>query len=157
MSPRQYLDRLVQQQLFPDAVKFVAHALPKSEAIRWSCQCARQAYGPNPAPPAAAALQAVEQWLADPSEANRRAAWSAAQAADVGTPAGCTALAVFWSGGSMAPPEAPVVPPAEHLTAHAVGGAVMLAVVHTEPQRAAEKYRQFLSLGLEAANGGRRK
>jgi hypothetical protein len=66
------------------------------------------------------------------------------------------ALAAFWSGGSMAPPEAPVVPPGEHLSAHAVAGAVMLAVVLAEPHLAARKYGQYLALGLEIASGSRR-
>jgi hypothetical protein len=86
--------------------------------------------------PQAAAVQAAERWVADPSEANRRAAQAASEAAGLGTPAGCAAMAAFWSGGSLAPPEAPVVPPGEILTAHGSAGPVMLAAVLTEPQKA---------------------
>ena len=103
MTPPQFLAVLTEKQLAVDAVRFLAHALPKREAVWWACLCARQAAGGNlPAKPAAA-LQAAERWAADPSEDNRRKAQAAAEAAEMSTPAGCAAMAAFWSGGSMAP------------------------------------------------------
>jgi hypothetical protein len=54
----------------------------------------------------------------------------------------------------MAPPDAPPVPPGEELTGTAVAGAVMLAAVQTEPERAEEKFRRFLMQGIDIANGG---
>jgi hypothetical protein len=103
MTPRQYLDVLLEKQQFVDAVRFLAHVLPKREAVWWACLCARSAAGSGAPAPQTAALQAAERWVADPSEANRRAAQDAAEAAELGTPAGCAAMAAFWSGGSMAP------------------------------------------------------
>jgi hypothetical protein len=47
-------------------------------------------------------------------------------------------------------------PPGEHLTAHDVAGAVLLAAVVTEPEKAAEPHGGFLALGLEVAAGTRR-
>jgi hypothetical protein len=41
------------------------------------------------------------------------------------------------------------IPPAEHLTAKAVAGAVMLAAVQAEPEKAPEKYRWFLTQASE--------
>jgi hypothetical protein len=93
--------------------------------------------------------------VADPTEENRRAAHAAAEAAGLAHPAGCAAMACFWSGGSLAPANLPVVPPGEHLTAHGAAGAVMLAAV-TEPAKAAERQARFLALGLEVAAGTRR-
>ena len=151
MTARQFLDALIQKQLFIDAVRFLAHALPKREAVWWACVCARQVSGPTIAPAVAAALAAAEKWAADPSEENRRAAMPAAEAAEMGTPAGCAAMAAFFSGGSLAPPTAPVVPPAEHFTGSSVAGAVLLAGVCTQPEKAPEKYRKFLAAGLDVA------
>jgi hypothetical protein len=156
LSPRQYLDLLTGRQQVTDAVRFLAHALPKREAVWWACLCARQVSGGGPPAKEAAALQAAEKWAADPSEDNRRAALPAAEAAELATPAGCAAMAAFWSGGSLAPPSAPAVPPGEHLTAHGVAGAVLLAAVRREPEKAAEKYRKFLALGVEVASGSSR-
>ncbi len=45
------------------------------------------------------------------------------------------------------------MPPGETLTAQAAAGAVLLAGVLAEPQKAAEKYRKFLALGVDVGNG----
>jgi hypothetical protein len=153
LTPAQFLTALIEKQQFPDAVRFLAHALPKREAVWWACLCARAVAGSNLPPPIAAALQAAEKWVVDPSEENRRAAMPAAEAAEFKTPAGCAAVAAFWSGGSLGPPNVPAIPPGEYLTAHGVAGAVMLAAVQSEPEKAPEKYRKFLAQGIEVANG----
>jgi hypothetical protein len=152
LTPRQYLERLLEKQQYLDAVRLLAHALPKREGVWWACQCARLVAG-SPPPKIAAALQAAETWVADPSEENRRAAMPAAEGTEFKTPAGCAAAAAFWSGGSLGPPSVPVIPPGDYLTAHGVAGAVMLAAVQTEPEKAPDKYRKFLALGIEVANG----
>jgi hypothetical protein len=156
MTPPQFLAALTNKQLAVDAVRFLAHALPKREAVWWACLCTRAALGTAAEPAMAAAVQAAEKWVGDPSEDNRRAAGAAAEAAGMSNPAGCAAMAAFWSGGSLAPPKLPVVPPGEHLTGHGVAGAVLLAAVLTEPQKAAEKHRRFLALGAEVADGANR-
>ncbi|HYT94445.1 MAG TPA: hypothetical protein VEL76_37365 [Gemmataceae bacterium] len=156
LTPPQYLDVLIEKQQYVDAVRFLAHALPKREAVWWACLSVRAGLGTTLPAPQATALQAAERWVADPSETNRRAAETTAEAAGVGTPGGCTAMAAFWSGGSLAPPKAPVVPPGETLTAHGVVGAVLLAAVATEPQKAPDKHRKCLAQGIEVGNGTNR-
>jgi hypothetical protein len=156
MAPKPFFDQLVEKKLNEDAARFLAYALPKREAVWWACLCARQAHGPKPEQKIADAIQAAEKWAADPSEENRRAAMPAAEKAEFGTPAGCAAVAAFWSGGSLAPPNVPAVPPKEGLTAHGVSCAVMLAAVMKEPEKAAEKYAQYFKLGAEVAAGANR-
>jgi hypothetical protein len=156
MTPRQFLDALIEKQHYLDAIRFLAYALPKREAIWWACVCARSVAGGNPPPKIAAALQAAEKWVADPSEENRRSAQPASEGAELGTAAGCAAMAVFWSGGSLAPPGLPVVPPDETLTAHGAACSVMLAAVATEPGKAPEKHKKFVLLGIDVANGANR-
>jgi hypothetical protein len=156
LLPGQYLDRLVAGHQFPDAVRFLAVALPKREAVWWACLCARQAHGSNSPATVLSALQAAETWAANPSEDHRRAAFVAAEAAGLGTPAGCAAVAAFWSGGSLGPPHVATIAPPEHLTARGVAGAVQLAAVCAEPERAPEKYRRFLALGKDVADGANR-
>jgi hypothetical protein len=156
LTPSQYLEALMAKQLDVDALRFLAYALPKREAVWWACACARSGHGATLPAAAAAALQAAEKWAADPNEDHRRAAMAAAETAGLADPSGCAAAASFWSGGSLAPPNLPVVPPGEQLTAQGVAGAVMLAAVFTEPARAAEKHRTFLKLGLDVASGANR-
>jgi hypothetical protein len=73
----------------------------------------------------------------------------AAEAAQLSTPAGCAGLGAFFSGGSLSPPEAPPNPPGEFLTAKAVAGAVTIAAVATEPEKAPEKFRAFIGQAIE--------
>ena len=152
MHPLEFVALLMEKTLYPDAVRFIAHALPKREAVWWGWVCARRAAGENPPPKIKAALDATEKWIAQPNEDNRRLAMAAAQKAELGTAAGCTGVAAFFSGGSLAPPEAPVVPPGEFLAAKAVSGAVIFAAVANEPERAPEKFRSFVAQGVEVTN-----
>ncbi len=148
-TPHEFMKVLVDGEHFPDAIRFLAHALPRREGIWWAWVCARGAAGEEPTPEVKEALDAVERWVTQPTDANRRASFAAAEAATLATPAGCAALAVFFSGGSMGPADTPPVPPGEFMTAKAITGAVMAAAVCSEPERAPDKYRAYISHGLE--------
>ena len=156
MTPGQGLDALTAGKHHVDAVRLLAFGLPKREAVWWACQCARQALPATPPPKVASALASAEKWVKDPSEDNRRPNQAAAEAAELSAPAGCAAMAAFMSGGSIAPPNVPVVPPGETLTAQMVAGAVLMAAVVTAPEKAAEKYQKFLALGVEIASGAKK-
>jgi hypothetical protein len=81
---------------------------------------------------------------------------AAAEAAGFRTPASWAAVAAFWSEGSLAPPDVPAVPPGDSLSAQAVTGAVMLAAVWSEPEKAPEKYATFLAQGRALGDGWQR-
>jgi len=149
IQPQDYIALLMEKGLFPDAVRFLAHALPKREAVWWGWVCAKRASGENPPPPVKTALQATEKWIAQPNDENGRIAYTAAEAAQFSTPAGCAGLAAFFSGGSLAPPDLPPVPPGEFLFAKPVSGAVIFAAVSAEPAKAPEKFRQFIAQGVD--------
>lgn len=149
MPPQSFVELLIREEEFADAARFVAHALPKREAVWWAWFCARRASGPDPSPEVRAALSATEKWIVEPNEENRRRAMEEAEKATFETPAGCAGLGAFFSGGSLGPPDTPVNPPGEFMTAKAVAGAVILAAVATQPEKAPEKYRAFLAQGME--------
>lgn len=152
-APAAFLERLMTERQFLDAIRFLAYALPKREAIWWAARCARLVAGTALPPEQQSALEIMERWCAQPSEELRRAAMAASEKAQLKTPAGCAALAVFFSGGSLAPPNAPVVPPADDLTARTVAGAVLMAAVVSEPDKAEQKYQRFLEQGIAVAGG----
>jgi hypothetical protein len=128
--------------------------LPKREAVWWACVCARETLRPEAPPAVAAALQAAEAWVYQPSEETRRAAMKHAETAKFEHAGSWAAVGAFWSGGSMAPPEAPVVPPGENLTAAAISGSVILAAVQHEPEKSEDKFRTFIDAAVDIANGG---
>jgi hypothetical protein len=149
-TPRQFFQVLATNPaLAEDAIRFLAAALPKREAVLWGLACVRHTL-PKPSPEAAKALTVAERWAKEPSEANRRACESAATAAGHGTPPGCLADAAFWSGGSLSAPHLPPVPPRDDLTATAVTTAILLAAVTDLPNAAALRTR-FVAMGAEIA------
>jgi len=147
-SPREFQETLIARELFPDAIRFLAYRLPRSEAVAWAVRCVRKANA-ELSVKEAAALEAAERWLGDASDENRRAAETAAEAAEFEGPASWVAMAVFWSGGSMAPAGQVAVPPPPGLIAEAVSAALTIAALGDEPKLAPDVNRAFLDDGLE--------
>jgi hypothetical protein len=137
-----------------EAARVFAHALPKREAVWWACMCAA-----HTAPAALAALDGqaratAELWVRQQTDALRRAAMEEAKQAGFQSPEAWAAVAAFWSGDSIAPPEALKVPPPPHLTGVAVAGAVALAAVRGRPERQAQRLARFLQAARDIAAGG---
>jgi|GEM_PF-1357308 len=150
----EFLESLAERGLWSEAVKFLAQALPKRDAIAWASQCVRHESKADSPPTSLAALDAVDTWLSNPSEDHRRAAQVAADRAGAGTPAGCLAFGVFFSGGSLGPMTLEhAIPPADELTGKALAGALMLAAVVGEPENAPVRLQGFVEQGLQVARG----
>jgi len=152
----EFFNLLLAKENHPAAITFLAFALPKKEAVSWAALCTKLAGGPDggPLPPKqAAALQATQRWVQSPTDENRRAAYTAAEAATFGTPAGCVALAAFLSGGSLAPPDLQAVPPPEYACGQAAGSAIVIAGIVSSPEKAPQKYARFLAEGFAIASG----
>jgi len=148
MHPLDFVSKLMDKQLYPDAVRFLAHALPKREGVWWAWRSAKVVAGEHPPSKIKASLEATEKWIAQPTDENRRAAKAAADAAQLGTPAGCAGLAAFFSGDSLAPPDVAPVPPGPYLTAKAVAGAVNFAALGGDPRQSPEKFKSFVAEGV---------
>ena len=148
------VDRLAGVDRPADALRLIAHALPKREAVWLACMCARAVPDLAPTPLDDAALAAAELWVRRPDDASRRAAMAAAQASGCRGPEAWAAVAAFWSGGSMAPEGQPEVPPADNLTGVAVAGAMMLAAARHGPERGPERLQRFLVAARDIAAGG---
>lgn len=150
-SSSEAVEFLAGKGLYTDAVRLLAHLLPKREAVWWAWVSVRRAPDAHPSAEESASLQATEKWLTQPTDENRRAAMAAAEKAQVGTAAGCTGLAAFLSGDSLGPPGAHPVPPGEHLAAKTVANAIILAAVANAPEKATETLRAFLGDGRKLA------
>lgn len=150
-QPRAFVDALIAAGNHVAAVRFLAFALDRRPAVWWAWVCARRAHGETPAPAIQTSLDATKTWIADPSDANRRAAMARAEAAEFGTPAGCAGLAAFFCGDSLAPPGVDPVPPGEFMAAQAIAGCIILAAVIDPPELAEERYQEYLRQGFEVA------
>jgi hypothetical protein len=147
------VEKLVAAGFVLEAAKLTAHALPKREAVWWACMCARHT-APADAEKLVALCAAAETWVRKQSDETRRAAFDLAQAQGLDSPEAWAAVAAFWSGDSMAPPDVPKIPPAPHLTGTAVAGSVNLAAVRGDPLKRDARLARFLESARDIANGG---
>ena len=152
MPPLDFLAALIASKLNDDAVQFLARALPKREAVWWSCLCARDVLRADAPPELPGAVETAESWVYRPTEENRRKAQKIGKAIEESHPAKWAAMGAFWSG-SLGAPGGPEVKPPDDLTAKAVIGAVMMAAT-AEPKETEARFKTFFDYGIDIANGG---
>lgn len=146
-APPQDAFAALRQRDIHQAARFIAQCLPRVEAVQWAASCLAAMDNVTHAR-RLAARKAVNRWLAEPSDSNRRLAYQAGEAASFATAEGAACLAVFLSGGSLAPPtQDQGVQPAAGSFGQAVAGAVMLATLNDD----APRFAQRLAAALDAA------
>ncbi len=153
---RQFFELLVGREMFHDATRFLAQALPKREAVWWSTICVKAYLESKLSAADRAAVDAASGWVADPQQERCRAAEKAAEATRHETAASWCAAAAFWSGDSLAPADLPPVPPNDTLTGQAVHVAINLTAAVDDPRAAPERFRTCLQLGAAVADGKNR-
>jgi hypothetical protein len=152
ISPSDYFARLISAGRHDDAVRFLALALPRFETVAWAARVVRDMAEPAaPDAPESAALKSVLLWLQDPVEGRRRTAFDAAQAAAPNSPQSMAAMAVFYSGGSVAPPDCQPLPAPREAAGRFAAGAILLAAARNQDMQAA--LRQALAIGETLAAG----
>ncbi len=137
-----------------EAARCFAHALPKREAVWWSCMCAAATAPADLAALDRSAREAAETWVRTQTEESRRHAMSLAEALGFETPEAWAAVAAFWAGPSVAAEGLPPTPPAPHMTGVAVAGAVVLASVRGDPAMRLMRLERFLGSARDIAQGG---
>jgi hypothetical protein len=152
--PSEALARLAEGDLLIEAARLCAHALPAREAVWWATRCAAATAPATLPQPDQEASALAEAWVRQRADTTRRAAMDKAQQAGCTSPEAWAAVAAFWSGDSMSPPDQPKVSPAPHLTGVAVTGAVILSSVRTDPGRQPARLKQFLGSARDIAAGG---
>jgi len=136
------------------AARLGGFALPRREAVWWAAMCTAHTALPDQPDLEVKAREAAEHWVRQQQDATRREAMALARQAGFKAPESWAAVAAFWSGDSMAPPDQPAVPPAPHLAGTAVAGAVALASVRRDPALRPGRLERFLVSLREIAGGG---
>lgn len=112
----------------PGAIDYLAHALSRADAVAWAAHLLDAEARAHPlAFRDRLALDTALRWAGEPTDAHRRAAHDAAQAAGARSPERCLGLAVFATGGSIAAPGLPPVQPPPTATPRYVAGAIKQA------------------------------
>ena len=147
ISANDFIEALISKQLHPDAVQFIAHLLPKRQAVWWALGCVKQS-AEKPTPEQDVAMKTTERWIAEPSEENRQAAFKAAEEADTATPAGITALAAYYSDALPPTADPKTNAKAYFITAKLVTAAVMMAAT-SDPEQLKTRFSGFAIKGAE--------
>ena len=153
MNPREFVAALREKKQYPAGIDFMAHALPARAAIWWGCLCLQHTCGDKLEPWERVACKAAVQWVLQPNEANRVAASRPADVVGLGSPAGALAAAVNQTGGNLAPPSGPPIPPSPFAPARAVAIAVKVASTKGDRSRIQATQRSFIELGIAIAEG----
>jgi hypothetical protein len=126
---RSFLNDLIGRGLPADALTLIARVLPKRYVVAWACDCLKAvtARDPRQGDMDRAGLALTQQWLADPTEDNRRAALEFAERGEFGSPGAWIAASAGWSDGSLLPRGYDVIAPPDHLPAEAAVAALRLA------------------------------
>ncbi|MDE3175761.1 MAG: hypothetical protein KGM15_06580 [Pseudomonadota bacterium] len=148
-APLDYVRDLMAAPPPSAALAFLAHLLPRREAIWWGCQCVSAA-----SPARAPGLQLAQRWVRGPDEALRREALAYSQASDLKAPDAWLARAVGYSGGSLLAPDQPATPPAPDACAQAVNAAAVLAAAAQPAPAVLPWIRAFAEAGIRFAQGG---
>ena len=154
-TPSVYLDSLEKQLLFQDAIRFLAHKLAIDAGVKWAGKCVRELRAPDRKEEKDEPLEAAEQWTKGPGDKTR---WAAKEAVDNAKNTGAgslLAMAVFFSGGSVAPAPAPPTEPPPYSAQKMIAGSVLVAVLGHEPEKATERYQRALAMGKELDQTGK--
>ncbi|HUO23148.1 MAG TPA: hypothetical protein VMU59_11585 [Caulobacteraceae bacterium] len=152
-APKAYFDTLVAAGRLIEATAFLGLALPRLEAVAWAARAVRDlSQGQDRTTPEAAALKAALLWLQDPTDERRWAAWDAAEAADPTSAEALAARAVFFSGGSMAPPSVQPTPVPKDVAG--VFAAVAVQAASARAPDKAQALKACLAAGDALASSG---
>lgn len=150
-EPKAYVDRLAAEGMHLDAIRFLAHVLPLRSAVWWAWGCARQAAGEPIPDTVKTCIETTQAWLAEPTDARRKAAGDAANAIRSPDAATLAAMAAFMSSGGVGATGAPEPGPPPDVTAKLAAGAVSLAALAGDPEEIDARADLYLKQGMEVA------
>ena len=148
------LGRLDTAGFTAEAVRVLAHAMPKRECVWWACVCAAHTAPADLPEQDRLAREMAELWVRQQRDEQRRAAMDHAEKGGFQSPEAWAGVASFWSGDSMAPVGQAAIPPGPELTATAVSGAIALAAVRGNATLHQARLKRFLDSGRNIAAGG---
>jgi hypothetical protein len=150
-GPLDYARALLASPRPTDAIIFIAHLLPRREAVWWALQCVRAMLGASGDDEA---VRAADKWVRAPDEDNRRAALAAASAGDLNAPTTWLAFAAGRSGGSLSAPDKEPMPAPPSACPMAANTAIMMAACAGDPHGVVQRITACAEAGIRFAEGG---
>jgi len=120
------------------AIRYIAHALPRFEAVAWAASLLDERSRSTPLD--ARERQALDhaiRWVEEPTDEYRRATFEAGEGTSEDSPERLLASAVFMSGGSISEVDLPPVQPSQQICGQLAAAAVMIAAYRSSDPAAA--------------------
>jgi FHA domain len=144
-----YIELLAGAGLLDDAIKVLGYHLKPRVSVWWGWECVRKDAGEQLKPDDLMAFNAAYDWIVNPLDPVRRTAHQCAENAKMQGAGSWIAMAAFWSGDSLMPPNLPKVPPAPTLAGQAVSVALTIAATLVPRAKADAIKRAWIQHGLE--------
>ncbi|NNE58279.1 MAG: hypothetical protein HKN36_09245 [Hellea sp.] len=139
-----------------EAALTVAFALPRFDMLVWLSKVLPAPEKSDPDFRQRSLLRdTAQRWIDDPDDENRRALYELADNADSDWPETLFAMAIFFSGGSIAPPDLEAVPADPSVSVHLAVTALQSAVIYGGRPNM-EIMQNALDLAHEVAMKGRK-
>jgi len=148
-NAKHYTELLIENHLWIDAIAYLSHAITPREGIWWAWFCARKA---SSEVAEIKALALAENWIAQPTEENRKQATLMAERLPSGSPAQCVLQAIVQTGeteNEMTGDKIPVIPYMANKFIQVAVISSVYAIDHETPETIAN---EFLRQGLDVAN-----
>ena len=126
-----------------EAVTFMAQLFTRRVAVWWGHECLRHLER-HLDPQDLEMMALCADWVACPDEPHRLHLMRALEASAMRSPGVWLAMAAGWSGGSLAPPDSPVVAPPRFLTGRGVNAAVLSALARVPRADRQETLETFI-------------
>ena len=154
MWPEKFIDELSVADRWVDAIKVLAHALPRREAVWWACMCATQVESLAAEPEEQAALESAEKWVFKPTDEHRLDAFQRAQKSRSSSLGTMCALAAAFSQEKL-----PIAKDQEIEVDIAefpklISGTIVMAASMRDKAEFNEWLQNFLASGTNIACGG---
>ena len=150
LSPRDFVSSLIEAHKYADAIRVVAHTLPRRAAVWWNLMCLWYTFRPSPPAVVEDTLNAAVQWVLLPTAHNQLPLRQLARSAREHKAAQCLAWAVCYAGDTLLP-ELTTLPAKPHLTHQLVSASILVAAPRVGSKLYQTNQRQFLEFGIQIA------
>jgi hypothetical protein len=154
IGPEEFIRALAKAGQWLDAVKVLAYALPKREAVWWACVCARGMQGVLGDKAQQLALATAEKWVFEPTDEQRTAAFLAMQKCKSNSGGSLSALSAAFSAESLPLGGGQKLEVDLSTFPEVVFATVFLAANESGEVALNDRLQDLLSIGEDIARGG---
>ncbi|QDU61822.1 hypothetical protein Pan216_26870 [Planctomycetes bacterium Pan216] len=152
LTAGEYLETLLKEHLYTDALRFIAYTLPTRQSVWWGCLCLIKILDPETLSPIEhRAMDAMIRWVVEPNDEHRQRVQETAERCPEES---CVTILARAAGYEVIPLPRPKYHVPQDFQARGIHAAIVIAA-NLQPERRDELVRGCLLLGLEVSRGER--